>query len=76
MSKITDMSPMVEYFEKDTGPEELANRLVGISFRYAKAVLSDDDIAGKQTTQADDLYFLQELYQRLVEICEKNNICR
>lgn len=76
MKTITDLSPLIEYFKNETPPDELANRLTGIQNRYAMAALKDDDIVGKQQTIADDLYELNLLYERLVKICELNNICR
>lgn len=66
---------MVEYFEKETTPNELANRLIGIQNRYAMAALKDDEICGKQGTVADDLCYLNELYLRVVQVCKLNNIC-
>lgn len=73
---LNDVTPLLEYFEKETPPEELANRLVGIQTRYAIAALKDADTVGSQQEVADDLYELQLLYQRLVRICKINNISR
>lgn len=74
--QLNDITPLMEYFEKETPPAELANRLVGIQNRYAMAALKDDDAVGKQQDVADDLYELQLLYERLVRICQVNGIHR
>lgn len=71
---VNDITPLVEYLEKETSPALLADRLVAIQHRYAIAALKDNDTGGDII--ADDLVELQMLYERLVRICEINNICR
>jgi hypothetical protein len=69
---IKDVTPLIDYFETDTPPQELASRLVGIQHRYAIAALKDDEVVGKQQEVANDLVELNLLYERLLRICELN----
>lgn len=74
-NKKLNLDPLHTFFEEEIGTEDMATYVNDAIYNYSKLALScDKDLVTAAT--GEDLYFLRLLYERLVEVCKKNNICR
>lgn len=65
-----NVAPLVALIETDIEPKVMATKLADISYRYAVHSLKDNEL-DMQADVADDLFYLQLLRERFMQITEK-----
>lgn len=76
--KEINIEPLQEMLTEYISPQDLAEQINGIIYRYTYAVIENEksNCSGISNEIYDDLCYMRMLYERLLEVCKKNNICR
>ncbi|MBS1747098.1 MAG: hypothetical protein JST21_13085 [Bacteroidetes bacterium] len=76
MAKTINMEPLEELFTILT-PEELAKKIDSVIFRDGYYILRDNSYCGHENSEeAQELYWLRELRDRLMQVWEQQNANR
>lgn len=77
MNTIIDVAPIEEMLTMEITPESLAKKMDNVIFRDGQYMLRDSNYCGYEgSEQAEELYWLRELRERLMQIWERQNANR